>query len=138
MGVVLLDTSVASLYLPHKKPTTQRTFYDPLFQGHRLALSFQSVAELWKLAEKNQWGDRRRQGLEGFLRRFLVIPFDIELTRVWARVSVEAERLGRRLQADDAWIAATAVHRSLPLYTEDDDFIGLSLKGLQIISSRSP
>jgi tRNA(fMet)-specific endonuclease VapC len=83
-------------------------------------------------------GEQKLQGLGDFVARFLVIPFDIELTKVWARVSVAAERIGRRLDGGDAWIAATAVHYRLPLYTEDDDFLGLSITGLKIISSRPP
>jgi tRNA(fMet)-specific endonuclease VapC len=55
-------------------------------KGQILALSFQSVAELWAWAEDNSWGDRQRAGLDAFLRRFLVIPYDFELAQIWARV----------------------------------------------------
>jgi len=138
MPVALLDTTVASLYLPHKTPPAARGFYEARLRGATLALSFQAVAELWRLPEKNGWGDQRRRRLETFLQRFLVIPFDMELTKVWARITVDAERLGRRLEAGDAWIAATAVHRGLPLYTEDRDLLGLPIPGLQVISSLDP
>jgi hypothetical protein len=58
MAIVLLDTSVASLYLPHRRIAAQRSFYDELLEGEKLALSFQSVAELWKLAVKNRWASK--------------------------------------------------------------------------------
>lgn len=66
-------------------------------RGQTLALSFQSVAELWDWAEANRWGAKARQGLDPFIRRFLVIPFDIELAKAWARVMEAARQEGRRL-----------------------------------------
>jgi tRNA(fMet)-specific endonuclease VapC len=97
-------------------------------------LSFQSIAEIWRLAEGRAWSAPRRTQLDLFLRRFLVIPYDYELARVWARVCVEAERAGRRLETGDAWIAATAVHRRLVLLTHDRDFIDLAVTGLVVLS----
>ena len=41
-----------------------------------LALSLQSVAELWNWAESREWGDEARHGLDLFIKRFLVIPYD--------------------------------------------------------------
>src|ERR1051326_2289019 len=110
MSTVLLDTTVASFLHPKKKYNTFRIQYVPHIKGNILALSFQSVAELWAWAEENNWGGREREGLNIFLKKFLIIPFDIELTRVWAKVSTECKKIGRRLEAGDAWIIATAVH----------------------------
>lgn len=134
MGTVLLDTSVASLFLPHRSPRPERALYEPLLIGNALALSFQSVAELWKLAEKRQWAERRRAELDAFLHRFVVIPYDYELARIWARVCVEGEAAGRPFETGDAWIAATAVHRGLTLLTHDSDFTGRSISGLTVLS----
>lgn len=64
-----------------------------------LALSFQSVAELWHWAEANRWEKGARERLDAFLRRFLVIPYDYELARVWAWVMEESKREGRRFEA---------------------------------------
>jgi len=102
--------------------------------GNTLALSFQSVAEIWRLAVRRRWGQQRCNELDAFLRRFLVIPYDYELARVWARLSVETERVGRRLEVGDAWIAATAVHRRLTLFTHDRDLTGLPVSGLTVVS----
>jgi tRNA(fMet)-specific endonuclease VapC len=134
MALVLLDTSVASLFLPHRSRGPVRALYEPYLFGNTLALSFQSVAEIWKLAESRNWGRQRRDELDAFLHRFIVIPYDYELTRVWARVCVEAERAGRRLETADAWIAATAVHRRLPLLAHDRDLIDLPVTGLTVVS----
>ncbi len=134
MAVVLLDTLVASLFLPDRRPRPERSLYEPHLKGNTLALSFQSVAELWKLAEKNNWSTKRRDALEAFIRRFLVIPYDYDLTRVWARLTAHEERAGRSMDSADAWIAATAVHRELTLYAHDRDFVGRTFPGLTVVS----
>jgi predicted nucleic acid-binding protein len=84
MSAVLLDTTVASLLHPKKKRNTLRVKYEPHMQSQILALSFQSVAELWSWAEENNWSTKQRNGLTIFPQRFLIIPYDLELAQVWA------------------------------------------------------
>lgn len=134
MDAVLLDTSVVSLLHPKKKGNPLRAKYQEDMSGKVLALSFQSVAELWSWAEENGWGEKQRAGMEDFLRKFLVIPYDFELAKVWAKVTAQCKKKGRRLEAGDAWIAATAVHRRIPLLTHDRDYVGLEVEGLKVIS----
>jgi len=134
VDTVLLDTTVASLLHPKKKSSEIRAKYEPHMKGKVLALSFQSVAELWAWAEENRWGDARRQGMDAFLRRFLVIPYDYELAQVWAKVAALCKSRGRRLEAGDVWIAATAVHRKIPLLAHDGDFVGLHVPNLKVVS----
>ena len=117
---------------PRARP--ERSLYEPHLKGNTLALSFQSVAELWKWAEKRDWSTRRREALEAFIRRFLVIPYDYDLTRVWARLTAHEERAGRPIDSADAWIATTAVHKNLTLYAHDRDFVGRSFPGLNVVS----
>ena len=134
MSTILLDTSIASLLHPKKKNSTIRALYEPHLTGQILALSFQSVAELWAWAVDNNWGEKQRVGLEAFLHRFLVIPYDFALAKVWAAVSTQSKRRGRRLEAGDAWIIATAAHRKIPLITHDRDFTDLEIPDVTIIS----
>jgi len=134
MDAILLDTTVVSLLHPKKKGNPIRAKYEAHTTGSILALSFQSVAELWSWAEENDWGERQRAGMEDFLRKFLVIPYDFELAKVWARVNAQCKKKGRRLEAGDAWIVATAVHRGIPLMTHDLDQVGLAVEGLTVIS----
>ena len=44
-----------------------------------------------------------------------------------------ARVVGRRLEADDAWVAATASLLNLPLLTHDKDFRDLGYPGLTVI-----
>ena len=134
MSTILLDTTVASLLHPKKKNHPLRAKYEPHLQGQILALSFQSVAELWSWAEENSWGAGQREGLMIFLQKFLVIGYDAELAEVWAKVVAHCRRIGRRLESGDAWIAATAVRYQIPLLSHDRDHVGLNLPNLHVIS----
>ncbi len=134
MSVVLLDTSVASLLHPKKKSDELRAKYEPHMRGQTLALSFQTVAELWDWAEANKWGEKARIGLDAFVRRFLVLPYDYELAKVWARVMALSRSAGHRLEAGDCWIAATAVHRGILLLTHDRDIARQRINGLEVVS----
>lgn len=134
MSTVLLDTTVASLLHPKKKGNTLRAKYEPHMQGQILALSFQSVAELWSWAEENAWGAKQREGLAVFLDKFLVIGYDAELAQEWAKITAHCRKVGRRLEAGDAWIAATAVRYRVPLLSHDRDHIGLNAPGLRVVT----
>ena len=103
-----------------------------------LALSFQSVAELWNWTENREWGDEARNGLDLFIKRFLVIPYDYALAQAWARAMQSSQKEGRRPETGDCWIAATAIHRRIPLLTHDRDILDLSIPGLRVISYLEP
>ena len=134
MSTVLLDTTVASLLHPKKKRSTLRADYEPHMQGQILALSFQSVAELWSWAEENNWGSKQRDGLTIFPQRFLIIPYDAALAKVWAQLGTHCKRIGRRLETGDLWIAATAVRFRIPLLSHDRDHAGLTYPDLHVVS----
>jgi tRNA(fMet)-specific endonuclease VapC len=136
MAVVLLDTNVASFLHPKKRNSPQRTAYAPELLGQTLALSFQSVAELLHWAEEKRWGPRQREALDRFIERFVVVPFDTELARAWARVMTHSRSIGRRLEAGDAWIAATALRHGLRLVTHDADLASLRMPGVDVIHRR--
>ena len=133
MATVLLDTTVASLLHPRRSGSTLRALYEPEMLGKTLAISFQTVAELWSWAEENQWGQKNRAGLEAFLARFVLVPYTSELAQTWARLMTHARRVGRRLEAGDTWIAASAVLYDVPLLTNDKDFVGLEFQGLEVV-----
>jgi tRNA(fMet)-specific endonuclease VapC len=133
MSTVLLDTTVASLLHPKKTNDALRAKYETHMERQILAISFQSVAELWSWAEDNDWEMSLRAGLETFLQKFLVIPYDSELAKTWARLSTHCKRIGRRLEAGDAWIAASAAHYKLTLLTHDLDHVDLNFPELKVV-----
>ena len=134
MSVVLLDTTVVSLLHPKRRGSEILERYAAHMAKQTLALSFQSVAELRNWAETREWSDEARHGLDLFIKRFLVIPYDYTLAQAWARAMHTSQREGRRLETGDCWIAATAIHRRIPLLTHDRDFLDLSIPGLRVIS----
>ena len=91
------------------------------------------MAELFLWAEERRWGTAARHELERVISRFVVVPYDTELARTWARVMSGVKRQGRRLEAGDGWIAATAVHRRLRLIAHDRDFTGLRIPSLEVV-----
>jgi tRNA(fMet)-specific endonuclease VapC len=133
MSVVLLDTSVASLLVPQPQERLLLRRYEPDLRGQVLAVGLQTVADLWQGAEEAAWGERKRTVLDAFIARMLVLSPDEETARLWGRFMAHARRIGRRLEAGDGWIAATAIRWRLPLVTHDRDFVGLSFEGLTVI-----
>ena len=133
MATVLLDTTVASLLHPRRAGSTQRALYAGDMQDKTLAISFQTVAELWSWAEENRWGTKARAALDVFIAQFVLVPYSAELAQTWARVMTHGRRVGRRLEAGDTWIAASAVLYRVPLLTSDKDFVGIDFEGLAVV-----
>jgi tRNA(fMet)-specific endonuclease VapC len=130
MTALIVDTDVVSFVL---KGDTRAQLYRPHLQGRTLALSFMTVAELYQWAYVRNWGDRKLTRLEEQLHRYVIVPFDNELCKQWASISVQWQRLGRPISVHDAWIAATALRHSCPLVTHNgDDFSDIT--GLEVIS----
>ncbi len=98
-------------------------------------LSFASVAELHHGAAAAGWGERRRQGLEEAIRRYLVAPYNEEIARLWGTLKAQAVRAGHPLgaaeQTNDLWVCATAIYHDAPLLTANvrhfENFPGLTL-----------
>ncbi|CAN5731045.1 type II toxin-antitoxin system VapC family toxin [soil metagenome] len=51
-----------------------------------------------------------------------VLPIDEEVASVWAQMRVHLAESGRRVNVNDAWIAATAAAHRIPVVSQDDDF----------------
>lgn len=118
-GAAVLDTSVVSLIF-NRNPLL--ALYLLHLQNAVWLVSFQTVAEMRFGARKANWGAGRQQDLERFLQRFQIVPYSDALATHWAEVMLEAQRAGLRLEAGDAWIAATARLLNAPLLTHDKDF----------------
>jgi predicted nucleic acid-binding protein len=113
---VVIDTNIVSCMM---RGQAEARAYTKHLQGHLLAISFVTVGELFYGVEKARWGPQRCMKLETVLRNFLVIPYDYETARAYARVLVECEGKGRPISSNHAWIAACAVRHSVPLVTHN-------------------
>jgi predicted nucleic acid-binding protein len=91
-------------------------------------ISIVTIAELHLgvlMADRSAVRQRRLRTLLSVQDLFEAIPIDNEVARTFAEIVAEARRLGRRPRIMDTWIAATAVARDLPLYTQDEDFLSI-------------
>jgi len=131
MNTVLLDTNVVSFLF---KGDSRTSVYAPHLQGHRLAISFMTVAELFQWAAIRNWGAHRTEQLESSLQQYLVLPFDIALCRLWGETRAQCRAVGRPISPQDAWIAATALRHSLPLVTHNPNDFAV-IEGLTLITA---
>jgi predicted nucleic acid-binding protein len=105
MRGVLLDTNVAS-FLMRSSPEGER--YRRRIQQRPTWLSIISVGELRYGALKDKWGDSRRSELEVFIAGATVLSVSDEIASTVALVVNRRRIEGRRIDWNDAWIAATA------------------------------
>ncbi len=98
-----------------------------------LAVSVITIGELRAgvlVAAEVSARDRRLRTLEGALG-LEPLPVDESVASAWARLRVDLRDLDRRMPANDAWIAATAIAHDLPVVTQDDDYEGVP--GLTVV-----
>jgi predicted nucleic acid-binding protein len=101
-----------------------------------LAISVVTKAELRAgvlAAADIETRDRRLATLEA-VADMTVLPIWSGVDRVWAGMRAYLEASGRRINANDVWIAATAAAYEIPVLTQDHDFYALSgVNGLTVI-----
>lgn len=127
---MLLDTNIVSYIY---RSDTRAGLYTPHLTGQTLYLSFMTQAELLRWPLARNWSAANAQHLEEWIdRRFVLLPSDRELARTWARL-VGITCRARPVGSSDSWIAATALHYSLPLVAHNRrHFEGIP--GLNLIS----
>lgn len=135
MDWVLLDTNVVVFLLPSRLHTNAM-LYRPHVEGRSVAITFVTVGELYVLAVRNKWGPTRSLDLEAHLRSSVVVPYDVDICKAYARLKTQLRTpLGsaRVIDSNDLWIAACAVRHAIPLVTHNRrHFEGIP--GLTIIS----
>ncbi|MGF1664562.1 MAG: type II toxin-antitoxin system VapC family toxin [Kineosporiaceae bacterium] len=76
---------------------------------------------------------RRLRTIEG-ASEIEVIPVDSGAALRWAEIRASLRDAGRRMPVNDAWIAACALSRDLPVVTQDDDYDAIAdLVGLAVV-----
>ena len=113
---VVVDTDVISFVFKGHGHTAR---YAAELDGKRIVVSFMTIAELKRWALKKRWGANRLEKLDRQLRQLIIYPVDLKLCQRWAEVMTAAEAQGRPMSPQDAWIAATALQKNLPLITNN-------------------
>ncbi|MEP7353631.1 MAG: PIN domain-containing protein [Acidobacteriota bacterium] len=135
MTAILVDTDVYS-YITSSNPK-RGIPYKRHLDGHSLALSFITVGEQYagylKAIAKKKWPEMRLQKLEAELRNVAIVPYDIEVCKVYGDIKATVEANGVTVQPNDLWIAACAKRHSLTLVTNNRKHFA-PIPGLTIIS----
>lgn len=133
---LLLDTNIVSFFL---KKDTRAGQFETIVKGRILALSFMSVAELYRWTIERSWGEERVEQLETALTRYAILAYDRELGWEWAKVMAQCSQQGITISPSDAWIAATACRYDLPLLTHNLKHFQAAERfcGLQLLRSKT-
>lgn len=113
---IVVDTNVISYGI---KADTRFNAYRRLMKGHRLYISFATLAELLAWTSYRNWGEPMKTELHRTLRRYRVVHSHTEMCKRWSLVSTEALRRGRPIAFADAWVAATALSLKAALLTHN-------------------
>jgi len=123
MTPVVVDTDVVSFLF---KNDSRAQLYLPMMRNRDLLVSFMTEAELEQWIMLAKWGADRVRRFRVFMTRFASVPSSRDLIVRWAEVMVAARANGRRIEAADAWIAATALLYGATLITHNPkDYAGV-------------
>ena len=132
--MIILDTNIVSEVWRPRPHSAMLAWLDDQDQGD-LYLCTPVLAELHFGAERLHSSHRKQflhasiTKLQTDVYRDRILPFDTEAAAVFGRIGAARERLGRRMQAIDAMIAAIAFSKGMRLATRDtDDFTGIGLE----------
>lgn len=129
--IVVVDTDVVSFGFGEKPIYS---VYQSYLKDKYQIVSFMTIAELYKWAVWNKWGDKRRNLLNEYMSTLLVHESSAAICEIWARITFEAKLAGRPLNPADAWIASTALTLDCILVTHNaKDF--KHINGLEIFSA---
>jgi hypothetical protein len=113
VALIVLDTDVASLSYRGRLADSVAS----QLVGHTLCVTFVTVAEMARWAEKRQWGTRARTQLVHWLESKVVLPYDANVAYRWGHLIAAGELRGRPRPINDTWIAACCLVAGLPLAT---------------------
>ena len=120
----LLDTSVL-IATETGRPLDTNALPDEVF------ISVVTIAELQAgvLAAADTATRARRLATLDSVAGLEALPIDIVAAGHWARLRVRLAEEGRRINANDLWIAAVAAANDLPVVTQDSDYHPLESVG---------
>lgn len=115
---LVVDTSAASLPLKANAPTQFHAYLN-LTAGHIKILSFATAAELLRWGEERNWSEARKRTIHELIAQCVVDQSNPGLCEAWATLMGLSKRGGHNLGHADAWIAATALTRDVPLVSDN-------------------
>jgi len=131
MSHYLLDTNLI-VYSLRNDPRWNVVCQSYPIENNSNFISVVSLGELWSLAFRNEWGQKRIEKLERLNQSFIFADINIEsIIRRYAEIDafsqgkLKGTPLGtssRNMGKNDLWIAATASVLNLTLLTTDRDF----------------
>lgn len=123
MTPAVVDTAVVSFLF---KSDTRAQLYLPRMRNRDLLVSFMTEAELEQWVLLANWGPDRVRRFRTFMTGFVSVPSSRDLILKWAEIMVAARANGRRIEAADAWIAATALLYDAVLISHNPtDYLGV-------------
>ena len=123
MTPAVVDTDVVSFLF---KNDSRAQLYLPLLLHRKLLLSFMTEAELEQWIVLGQVGRGSHPAVPRVVKGFAAVPSSRDLILRWADVMAAARANGRRIEASDAWIAATALLYGADLVTHNPkDYLGV-------------
>ena len=116
---LIVDSNIVS-YLLTEAPLALR--YRPIVRDREVAMSFQTVAEVLYGARMGHYSSQFESRWQNLRRAWQTILYDDELAEIYAAIRADANRAGRGLSSQDAWVAATALWLQVPLVSHDRGF----------------
>lgn len=108
-----------------------------------IIISVVTVAEIYAIAEMNNWGLRRVKGIESFLEKAIIVEIRYnDLVDAYVKIdtfsqgklkSIPLKTTARNMGKNDLWIAATASVTNSKLLTTDKDFEHLHEKIVDVL-----
>lgn len=119
---VLLDTSVL-VHLIRGNSIGHWIDHSLLEPLEAPLISTVTLGETLALARKWDWGPQKVQRFEDLIKKYVVVGIGSEdVLSSYAEVDYVLRRMGRPIQQNDMWIAATAIASEAHLLTADKDF----------------
>jgi len=140
----VLDTNIILVYLKDEQfKTAIEAQYDVFSESNNPIISVVTIGEIRFIALQNNWGAKRIEFVEQFLKEFVVIDVRYnDLINTYAEIDAFSQgKLARKplgtssrnMGKNDLWIAATAHIMNAQLITMDKDFQHLDKEYFEVI-----
>lgn len=128
----IFDTMILSYLIRHDPLAA--LYKTELTSGEPIFISCQTVGEIRYGAAKRNWGPEKKMKALRIIGQFAVLPIDETTANFYGDIRAGADKLGRSLHSQDAWILATAKQFNLTLVSHDYDVnVGREL-GIKVIT----